>query len=58
MTIDLETAAEIIGTGRTLAHELAKNGAFPGRLLWPGRRVGVPITGLTERALRVGAEGD
>jgi hypothetical protein len=46
MTTDLETAAEIIGIGRTLAYELAKNQAFPVRLLRLGRRVVVPVPDL------------
>ena len=46
MTTDIETAAEIIGIGRTLAYELAKNDAFPVRLLRLGRRVVVPTTDL------------
>lgn len=47
MTTDLETAAEIIGIGRTLAYELAKNGTFPVRLIRLGRRVVVPTADLT-----------
>ena len=46
MTTDLETAAEIIGIGRTLAYELAKNQGFPVRLLRLGRRVVVPVPDL------------
>jgi len=46
MTTDLETAAEIIGIGRTLAYDLAKNDSFPVRLLRLGRRVVVPIPDL------------
>lgn len=46
MTTSLETAAEIMGIGRTLAYELAKNHAFPVRLLRLGRRVVVPIPDL------------
>jgi predicted DNA-binding transcriptional regulator AlpA len=46
MTTDLETAAEIIGIGRTLAYELAKSQAFPVRLLRLGRRVVVPVPEL------------
>lgn len=46
MTTSLETAAEIIGIGRTLAYELVKNQAFPVRLLRLGRRVVVPIPDL------------
>lgn len=48
MTTDLETAAEIIGIGRTLAYDLAKNDAFPVRLLRLGRRVVVPTADLTK----------
>lgn len=48
MTTDLETAAEIIGIGRTLAYELAKHKSFPVRLLRLGRRVVVPITDLLD----------
>jgi predicted DNA-binding transcriptional regulator AlpA len=48
MTTDLETAAEIIGIGRTLAYDLAKNQAFPVRLLRLGRRVVVPVTELLQ----------
>ena len=46
MTTSLETAAEIIGIGRTLAYELARNEAFPVRLLRLGRRVVVPVPDL------------
>jgi hypothetical protein len=43
MTTDLETAEEIIGIGRTLAYDLAKNDSFPVRLLRLGRRVVIPV---------------
>lgn len=46
MTTNIETAAEIIGIGRTFAYELAKNQAFPIRLLRLGRRVVVPVPEL------------
>ena len=46
MTTDLETAAEVIGIGRTLAYDLAKRGAFPVRMLRLGRRVLVPVPDL------------
>jgi predicted DNA-binding transcriptional regulator AlpA len=46
MTTDLETAADVIGIGRTLAYELAKTGDFPIRLLRLGRRVVVPTADL------------
>ena len=46
MTTDIETAASILGIGRTLAYELVKNDQFPVRLLRLGRRVLVPLGDL------------
>ena len=46
MTTDMETAASILGIGRTLAFELAKKNEFPVRLLRFGRRVLVPVGDL------------
>ena len=46
MTTDIETAAAILGIGRTLAFELAKTGQFPVRLLRMGRRIMVPVADL------------
>jgi hypothetical protein len=46
MTTDIETAAAILGIGRTLAFELSKADQFPVRLLRVGRRVLVPIPDL------------
>src|SRR4051794_11317905 len=46
MTTDLETAASIIGIGRTPAYTLARDNQFPIRLLRLGRRVLVPTADL------------
>ena len=46
MTTDIETAASILGIGRTLAFELARNNEFPVRLLRLGRRIVVPVSDL------------
>ena len=46
MTTDIDTAAAILGIGRTLAFDLAKADRFPVRLLGLGRRVLVPIPDL------------
>jgi hypothetical protein len=46
MTTDVETAAAILGIGRTLAFELARTEQFPVRLLRMGRRISVPVTDL------------
>jgi hypothetical protein len=45
-TTDVETAAEIIGIGRSLAYELIAAGDFPIDLLRLGRRVLIPVHGL------------
>lgn len=57
MTTDLETAAEIIGIGRTLAYELVKTEAFPIRILRLGRRVVIPVPDLL-RYLGILNQGD
>jgi excisionase family DNA binding protein len=54
-TIDVETAADILGIGRTLAYQLAKTGEFPCRIIKAGRRYRVPTAEL-RRVL--GAEVD
>lgn len=46
MTTDVETAAEIIGIGRTLAYVLVREERFPVRVIRLGRRVLVPIQDL------------
>ncbi|MEU8164900.1 helix-turn-helix domain-containing protein [Micromonospora sp. NPDC049004] len=43
VTTDVETAAAILGIGRTKAYELAKTNEFPVRLLRIGRRYLVPV---------------
>jgi hypothetical protein len=46
MTTDVETAALILGIGRTLAYELVRTGEFPVRLIRLRRRVLVPVSDL------------
>lgn len=46
MTTDVETAAHVLGIGRTLAYELVKRDQFPVRLLRLGRRVLIPVSDL------------
>ncbi|MFG1921092.1 helix-turn-helix domain-containing protein [Cryptosporangium sp. NPDC048952] len=46
MTTDLETAAEIIGIGRSKAYQLAKQSEFPVRVRRIGRRYVVPVLPL------------
>ena len=46
MTTDVETAAAILGIGRTKAYELAKSGEFPVKVLRIGRRYVVPVPAL------------
>jgi hypothetical protein len=47
--IDLVTAGRALGMGRTLAHDLARRGEFPVRVLRMGNRYRVP----TAEVLRV-----
>jgi hypothetical protein len=47
-TVDIETAARILGCGRTLAYELVKRGEFPCRILRLGKRYLVPTASLLE----------
>ena len=45
-TIDVATAASILGFGRTKAYELAKAGEFPVKIVRVGRRYVVPIPAI------------
>ena len=46
LTTGVETAAEVLGIGRTLAYELVKTDTFPVRLIRLRRRVLVPVADL------------
>jgi excisionase family DNA binding protein len=46
--VDIETAARILGCGRTLAYDLVKRGEFPCRVLRLGKRYLVPTAALLE----------
>jgi hypothetical protein len=46
MTTDVETAASILGIGRTKAYELAKADEFPVPLIRVGRRYVVPVPAI------------
>lgn len=48
MTTDIETAAAILGIGRTKAYELARAGAFPVKVLRIGHRYVVPVPAILE----------
>jgi hypothetical protein len=45
-TLDIPTAARLLGCGRSLAYELAKRDQFPCRVLRLGRRYVVPTVDL------------
>ena len=47
MTTDVETAAAILGIGRTKAYELAKSGEFPVKVLRIGRLFSARCLGTT-----------
>ncbi|WP_213456585.1 helix-turn-helix domain-containing protein [Rhizomonospora bruguierae] len=48
MTTDIETAAAILGIGRTKAYELARADAFPVKVLRIGRRYVVPVPAILQ----------
>ena len=57
MTTNVETAAAILGSGRTLADELAESGRLRVRLLRLGDGSAVPVADqLTYLASRVGLQ--
>ncbi len=45
-TLDIETAAAVLGIGPTLAYQLAKQDRSPCRVLRVGRRYLIPTAGL------------
>ncbi|MGH8792124.1 MAG: DNA-binding protein [Stackebrandtia sp.] len=45
-TTDVETAGQILGIGRTLSYQLAKNDEFPVRVLRVGQMYKVPVPAL------------
>lgn len=47
-TVDLITAAEALGLGRTKAYELARNGQFPCRVIRVGATYRIPTPALLE----------
>lgn len=55
MMTNIETAAQILGIGRTVAYRLAKDDEFPVQLLRIGHSYRVPVLRLLEL---LGAEGD
>lgn len=52
---DLVTAGEILGIGRTVAHQLARRDAFPVPVLRVGHKYVVPVAPLLEL---LGVSGD
>jgi excisionase family DNA binding protein len=56
-TISVETAARLLGCGRSLAYELVQRGEFPCPVLRLGRRYVVPTAGLL-RVLGLAAEAE
>jgi predicted DNA-binding transcriptional regulator AlpA len=47
-SLDLLTAAAVLGIGRTRAYELARRGEFPVRVFRIGTSYRVPVTALLE----------
>ena len=47
-SVDLMTAAAVLGMGRTKAYELARTGQFPVAVIRIGTSYRVPVSGLLE----------
>lgn len=45
-TVDIVTAARILGVGRTVAYELVREGGWPTPILHVGRKIRVPTAPL------------
>lgn len=45
-TVDIVTAARILGVGRTVAYELVREGTWPTPVLHVGRKIRVPTAPL------------
>jgi excisionase family DNA binding protein len=45
-TIDLLTAARLLGIGRTMAYELVRDGRWPTPIIHAGRKIRVPSAPL------------
>ncbi len=45
-TVDIVTAARILGVGRTVAYELVREGAWPTPVIHVGRKIRVPTASL------------
>ncbi len=54
-TVNVETAARVMGIGRSLAYELVRSGAFPCTVLHVGNRYLIPTASLL-RILEVDSE--
>ena len=46
--VDVVTAAEVLGIGRTVAHELVRTGHFPTPVLRVGRQIKIPTAYLVD----------
>lgn len=46
--VDVVTAAEVLGIGRTVAYELVRTGRFPTPVLRVGRQIKIPTAFLLE----------
>lgn len=46
--VDVVTAAEVLGIGRTVAYELVRTGRFPTPVLRVGRQIKIPTAYLLE----------
>lgn len=56
--VDVPTAGEILGVGRTCAYELVRTGRWPTPVLHLGRLIRIPTTPLVDLLLRGSHQAD
>jgi len=45
-TVDLPTAAQLLGIGRTTAYQLVREGGWPTPVIYAGRKIRIPTAPL------------
>jgi excisionase family DNA binding protein len=45
-TVDLPTAARLLGVGRTMAYQLVREGRWPTPVIYAGRKIRIPSAPL------------
>lgn len=56
--VDVPTAGEILGVGRSCAYELVRSGQWPTPVLHLGRLIRIPTTPLVDLLMGSGTQAD